>query len=121
MIKRRATASVLLAFTLAACGVKSDVEDFMRCAIVAEQLGQTTAANNIHKKLAEFANKNPSVSNIQPFELMQMSAKIKYDELGVHHGGLQTAEIMADVYNSSTCREMHEQDKFDIEKELGLR
>lgn len=96
------------------------MEDFMRCGIVAEELDQKIAIKKISQKANQFAKENPSVLEMTDFEIMSIMEKIKYDELGMHStNAYYVVERLVDVYNSRTCRDMHEQPEFDIKKELS--
>jgi hypothetical protein len=106
---------LLIAAILAACtSIESDLKSFLKCGMAAHQLQKPVAARNISIKMEQYLKgKNINVP-VPARDAMYLGEEVR-DELALHEKTIEgQLYTLVKVYNSSKCREMHEQDKIKM-------
>lgn len=106
---------ILCTCILSACTSHQDViKAHFSCAYVASQLGKTEAEEIVLRKMNNYAIEH-NLPQLSARDGMFLYREVVTDDLQVHRYGM---EALIDEYNSSKCMKLHEQEKFDIKKEL---
>lgn len=105
--------SAIIALSLAACSpVKSDIKEFLKCGMAANRLAEMTAVDIINKKMGQYIRKNNVDGSAR--DAMYWGQEVRED-LELYAKSPQVKFFtLAKVYNSSTCQEMHEQEKIEM-------
>lgn len=103
----------IIVASVTACGsVKSDLKSFMKCGIAANQLEKSVASQNISTAMAQYMKKNSI--DFSAGDASYLGQEVR-DDLALFDKNLRgQLYILAKVYNSSTCRNMHEQEKIKM-------
>lgn len=106
----RIVLSAIIATNLVACSsVESDMKSFIKCGMAANQLERSVAAQNISTKMAQYIREN-NVDGSARYA-MHLGQEVR-DDLALYDKSLEgQIYTLVKVYNSSTCRDMHEQEK----------
>lgn len=99
---------------LTACSsVESDLKTYMKCGIAANQLEKEKANINISKKLSEYI-KEHEIKGSAGYA-MHLSEEVKNEDLELYKKNLEgQIYTLVKVYNSSECKDIHEQDKISM-------
>lgn len=106
-------ASAILTITITGCdSTKSDIKQYIKCGMAAEQLGKREASREISYKLGKYLEKNKVQGSAK--EAMFLAAEVR-DDLNLDNKN-PNGEIftLAKVYNSSKCLKIHEQEKISM-------
>lgn len=103
----------LVAVSLSACSsTDRNIKSFMKCGMAATQLEMYTARQNISKKLDQYFIENNIRRSSREIMFLQQDVR---DDYALYAKSLQDqVYILVKAYNSSTCREMHEQEKIKM-------
>ncbi|MDO4896227.1 MAG: hypothetical protein Q3971_02585 [Moraxella sp.] len=108
------TAVICMGLLSACSSERGVIKAHFSCMYVASQLDKPEAAAIVARKMKDYAVQN----NIPPLsdrEMMFLRDEVVNDDLQIHRYGV---EALVNEYNSSKCMKLHEQEKFDVEKEL---
>lgn len=105
-------AAIIVANVAACSSVESDLKSFMKCGMAAHQLERSAASRNISIKMAQYVKENNVDGSAR--DAMYLGQEVR-DELALYDKSLDgQLYTLAKVYNSSTCRNMHEQEKIKM-------
>lgn len=105
------SATIIVAFLSACSSVESDLKSFMKCMIVANEMGMQVASQNVAAKMDKYLTEN-NIEGSAGYG-MRLGEEVRND-LGLYSQNLEgQIYTMIDVYNSSTCVAMHEQAKLE--------
>lgn len=98
---------------LAACSFADrDLKLFMKCGMAANQLEKHSASRNISIKMDQYIKKNKVDGSAR--YAMKLGQEVR-DDLGLYNKSLEgQVYTLVKVYNSSKCRDMHEQEKIKM-------
>lgn len=105
---------ILTSLILSACGfIEPDFKDYMKCGYVANQLQQQEALSEIARKMESYAKENKIAAD--NMLLQQLSEEIQNDLELYRLNRNGKFQRLLEVYNSSTCQNMHSQGKVSID------
>lgn len=113
LINRMKIAAVItLIVMLARCDFgNNQLKTYMKCGIVAHQLGETNAENKISQSLKEYLRKNKTAASMNDADISRLSQEVR-DDLNLEGQTISSGvETLINVYNSSECRKLHGQEK----------
>lgn len=99
--------------TFSGCSsVENDIKSFMKCGMAANHLDKSKASRNISRKLEQYIEENNVEGSAR--EASRLGEEVR-DDLGLYEKRLEIQYYtLGKIYNSSTCRDMHEQEKISM-------
>lgn len=99
---------------LAGCNSSRDeLKVFMKCGIAASQLGRNSASEVISNKMKSFINEKKIDGSAR--DAMYLGAEVRDEDLQLYKMSEERKfYTLVKLYNSSTCRDLHEQEKIDL-------
>lgn len=96
---------LVFSFLLSACSGKfSELEDYLECLIVADQLRITKSFHNIDKKMRKFMQENQlAETEIEQMKILILAQNIKNNVLSQNDLG-----NLIEIYNSKFCKSLHQ-------------
>ena len=113
MINKKLFFISIFATALTACSsVESDLKSFMKCGMAANQLERNFASREIADKMDKYIRKNKVNGSAR--NAMYLGQEVR-DDLNLHSKSLDgQIYSLVKIYNSSECRDMHEQEKIKM-------